>query len=225
MRPDLTRVLQKLNAIYDADNEYIDGLVDEVKAALCATFGHDPGPDHCGIHEHDLCMTCGISMPGQAPDRESASRHHDRRGSTAAVRAATSPLEKRQAAPVPRTARGRGAGGSTRGGGEEARQAMTDRIEEQERLLAFAPAFSDARRDALSTMQYTSDRMGELYAVLPDLLALAKLAEELASEFENELLGTYGHMLTYPSQRAKFENEMEPVRQAREILARLRGKP
>lgn len=132
---------------------------------------------------------------------------------------------------------------------------MTDRIEELERLLkaatpgpwvpcgawidggengcteVLAPAPVDCATYCLggrSRIELSeADRKSIIAAhnALPDLIALAKLAEELASEFENELLGTYGHMLTYPSQRAKFENEMEPVRQAREILARLRGKP
>jgi hypothetical protein len=39
------------------------------KWLLCRLFGHKAIGDQCGIPEHDFCVWCDRSLPGQAPRR------------------------------------------------------------------------------------------------------------------------------------------------------------
>lgn len=46
-----------------------DRMQDPLVSLCCWFIGHQPEMDHCGIPEHDYCIYCQESTPGQAPRR------------------------------------------------------------------------------------------------------------------------------------------------------------
>lgn len=47
-------------------NHLVDPLIDPASRLLCLVCGHQPVNDQCGCLEHDFCVWCRKSMPGQA---------------------------------------------------------------------------------------------------------------------------------------------------------------
>jgi hypothetical protein len=46
--------------------ERIDMVVQALQRPLCWLLGHQPERDQCNLPEHDYCLFCQKSMPGQA---------------------------------------------------------------------------------------------------------------------------------------------------------------
>ncbi len=68
-----------------------------------------------------------------------------------------------------------------------------------------------------------ADKWGALLAEAP---AMADLLEELAVDLEAETdnrMGFIGETSPYPSENARKRRDMEPVRRARALLARVKG--
>lgn len=57
-----------LRHVSDEFWEWWDEKVEKpLLALICEADGHEPSADQCNIPDHDLCMICMKSMPGQAP--------------------------------------------------------------------------------------------------------------------------------------------------------------
>lgn len=55
-----------LDMISEEAHNAIENRLMAVRRGWCETIGHDVVQDHCGMPEHDYCMTCQQRRPGEA---------------------------------------------------------------------------------------------------------------------------------------------------------------